>query len=336
MPNNILKYDSAIIWSLPCFFQYEPMIGTLSQTIKRIEPDTIFNSEAYGAPASVWTGEMIPDVYQKLDENTLETVFEYHNEINSTPVYTFTKTQISKEDLQNQYANFILDFSLKNNAKFLVYSDELKNHIKEKKSDAFIIASSTKAIEKFQGKNLPFEQEAQFYNDLLKEYDRIALRPEFVKNALLKDFSLIDDISKIEVLINYPCVSNCTSCLTHIKHFEDYSTAPGRGENINCPIPFIFLKDLYEQNASLTSDEVKMLFDKGVRHFKFDRGKNPGVPMDILMFKAATQMFNTDGANYLLFYELLQRQLSFEFEYFQEKFSQCEFYRKVFAQNVQQ
>lgn len=336
MPNNILKYDSEIVWSLPCFFQYEPMIGAMHQCVKRIEPDTKFNTETYGAPATVWTGEIIPDAYDKLDAKALEIVFEYHNEIDTIPVYTFTNTQISKEDIENEYANFVLDYSLELGAKFEVYSDELKNHIKEKNADAQVIASPIKAIEKFQGQNSSAEEETAFYNNLLKEYDRVALRPEYVKNVLLKDTSVINDLSKVQIVPNYPCVSNCNNCLTHIKHFENFNTSPGRGENMNCPIPFIYLKNLYEQNASLTSSEIELLFSKGVRYFKFDKGKNPNIPIDILMPKIGTQIFNTDGANYLLFNDLLHQQLMLELEYFQEKFSQCDYYRKVFMQNVQQ
>ena len=330
MSDNILKYDSEIIWSLPCFFQYQPIVGALSQTIRRIEPETKFKTQSYGAPATVWSGEMMPDSYDRLDDYTIDTFFEYYDEVDSTPVFTFTSTNITPDDLKDEYANYVLKKSLEHNCQYVVFSDDLKNYIKDKNPGSVVCASHIKAIDKFQAKTLSYEEETQFYNNLLKEYDYVYLRPEYVKNALLSNTSLIDDLSRTVVTINNSCVVNCKSCMSHLKLFENFSKGPSRGEPIKCPLPFAYLKDLYEQNLTLNSSEVRLLFDKGVRIFKYDKEKEPSAYMDFVILKIATQIFNTDGANYMLVNRTLSEQLGAEIEYFKEKFEQSEYVRKVF------
>lgn len=330
MTDSILKYDSEIIWSLPCFFQYQPVIGALSQTIRRIEPETKFKTQSYGAPVTVWSGEMMPDNYERLDDYTIDTFFEYYEEVDSTPVFTFTSTNITPDDLGDEYANYILNKTMEYNCQYAVFSDDLKNHIKEKNPCAVVCASHIKAIDKFQAKNIPYEEETKFYNDLLKEYDYVYLRPEYVKNALLKDITLIDDLSRSVITINSSCMANCKSCMSHLKVLENFSKKPSRGESVNCPLPFAYLRDLYDQNLTLTSDEIRLLFDKGVRVFKYDKEKEPSVYMDILILKIASQLFNTDGANYMLMNRTLSELLGAEIGYFKEKFAQSEYARKAF------
>jgi len=335
MSNNFLKYNSDIIWSLPCNFQHEPLVGMFRQLIRKLNDEVEFKTEVYGAPASIWTGEIFPDIYDELDKDTLDTLFEYYEEVDATPVFTFTSTRITQEDLEDKNANFILDYALEKNSKFIVYDDKLKDYIKAKKSDAFVIASHIKAIENFQSKNRAKEEETEFYNALLDQYDRVLLRPEYSKNVLAKTPEVIKDLSKVEVIINSNCAAECASCLEHIKQIDELKEKIERADHINCPIPFLFAKNLYAQNTSLSSEEINKLYDAGVRHFRFDKEKRHGQPMDVLGGFIASQIFNTDGANYLLFSSLLNNELGNELEYFKEKLANSPYFRKVLNQDVQ-
>ncbi|MBQ9688089.1 hypothetical protein IJV79_00475, partial [bacterium] len=51
--------------------------------------------------------------------------------------------------------------------------------------------------------------ELEFYNDKIDKYDRVVVRPEYVKTKLVKDLPRIKDVGKFEVLLNETCVPNC-------------------------------------------------------------------------------------------------------------------------------
>ncbi len=336
MSNGILKHNKEITWSIPCFFQYEPMSGALHQSVSRMHPDEELKLRVYGAPASIWTGEVMPDSYEVVDRDLLDSLFEYYEEINAIPVFSFTATKITPEQLNNEYANLLLDYGIEKKAQFCVYSDKSKNHIKSKYEDAFVIASNIKAIEKFQKQNSDYEAETKYYNELLKEYDMVSLRPEYVKNYLLNNLDAVDDLKRVEISVNYSCVTNCTNCFEHICHIESFNVAPSRGEPLNCPIPFMMLKDVYNKSVALSDEEVKIFFDKGVRYFKIEKGRYDHIPMDVLMLKFASQIFNADGSNFMLFARVLQNQIQLELQYFREKMSAFPYYERIFSANVQQ
>ncbi len=329
MPSNILKYDSDIVWSLPGFFQSETITGVLKQIIRLIEPETKLNIAAYGSPDCAWSSENIVNAKQKADDTTFELIYEYLNEADAEALCNFTSTSIEKDDLNDEYANYILTKALENKSKFIVYDDNLKNYIKEKDSNAFIIASYIKAIEKFHGKK-NWQEETKYYNELLKDYDMVSLRPEYVKNALLKDLSLIDDLSKVEVIINYNCLPECKECLSHFKQYEDIIKGE-RPREVNCPLKFLFTKEQYNNCLALSEKEVNLLYDKGVRQFKYTTNKRRQINIEIRLLKIMCQIFKTDGNNYAIFDSIMPDYLGREFEYFQEKTRASAFYREVLS-----
>ena len=130
---------------------------------------------------------------------------------------------ISPDEIKNTYENFLLDFFIDNDFKFIVSSDRLKDYIKNKNPKSIVVSSILKPIYEFQNPVKKYEnnqeEETKFYNNLLKEYDSGVVRPEYSKTVLLQHPDLIDDISKIEVLINHICISNCPVAPLHY-HFE--------------------------------------------------------------------------------------------------------------------
>lgn len=320
MSDTIYKYENDIVWSLPCLFQYEAVFGAI-QHYAQILGFNYFKAELYGAPATIWSGGRKPVIYDKLNSKMLANLFEYVKKYNATPVLAFNCTQIQKENLADEYANLILDVALEYDCKFMVYSDLLKDYIKNKKSDAFIISSILKPVFYFQGPNriedAQIERETEFYNNLLKEYDMVALRSEYSKFALAQETTLIKDLSRVQVLVNNSCLCNCNNAAEHAKYNEGFRTTSESNFEFLCPKNNLSAQIRYQNNTMHTSDEIQTLLNAGVRSFKLKgRGGTTSPYMVSKMF--ASWIFNNDGPNYLTATGMSEEHLKAEVQYFNQ------------------
>jgi len=317
---SIYKYGKDITWSIPILFQYEPVYAAIYKLFAQFE---IFLPQvnAFGSPTLAWTGGRAPAVTGEFDSKTLLKIYNYLSSVNAVPALTFTYTGITKEDLEDKYANYFLDIALEAKAHFIIYSDLLKNHIKEKDPDAYVVASVIKPSIMFQGpdkmKDWSIEKEAELYNNLLKEYDLVVVRPEFSKGPLLQDPSIIDDISRIEVLINQPCIQNCPRMPQHYRHLENMRLGKEHGKgNFQC-IKSTLPKGpaLYKNTLAHNHETIQKLVDSGVKHLKIQgRGvENLAQSLALMMY---TQMFNTNGYGYTMMEQLMHGHVENEIDAF--------------------
>ena len=319
MNDEIFKYSQDVEWSLPVLFQQEFIWTAMYKELKNIglTPPKV---NAFGSPMCTWAGGRIP-VANKPDFRIMRKVFEYMKSCNATPTFTFTYTGIEKEHLKDAYCNELLDFALEYNSKFIVFSDRLRDYIKEKSPNAFVTASVIKATFLFQdgdnNANYSPEKETEYYNKLLKEYDRVVVRPEYSRSTLLKHPEYIDDISKIEVLINQTCLPNCPWAIEHYKLYEEHRN----GMNPKIKPYFLcyktHLKDavnIYKMNLIHTPSEVSKLVEHGVRTLKL-QGRGELRPQFLLrLYSLYTQMFNIEGDGYMLITQMtsgLEKEMQF-------------------------
>ena len=80
----------------------------------------------YGSPANIWAGGRVPAIYEKFTSEMLTKIFEYVRSYGATPTYTFTCSQIEKEDLNDKYANMLLDIGAEYGARFIVFFRHVK------------------------------------------------------------------------------------------------------------------------------------------------------------------------------------------------------------------
>ncbi len=318
--NSMFKYNNSVIWSLPCLFQYEVILGAIQSSLEALGLP-LLNVNAYGSPATLWSGGRGPIVKDKLDKNTLRKLFNYVNNVNKAiPTFTFSRINIEKDDLKDEYANFLLDFAIEHGARFIVSSEILRDHIKRKSSNAIVIASILKSIVRFQGKDkleeATVENETNYYNRLLKEYDIVVTRPEYSKNVLVENPQLIDDISRIEVLINQLCYSNCPNAPLHnIKESNKHNLSTQESSRFFCYKNRVSIKEQYIKNSAHSQSEVEKLINAGVRHIKL-QGRGENVPFIINGINIASQIFNFDGANSFLLNSILRDRLIIEYARF--------------------
>ena len=275
--SNIYKYGKEIVWSLPLLFQYEPVWATFKNIFNHFEIE-LPQINGFGCPACAWAGGRSPAVY----------------------------------------ANYILDLAAEYDSHFIIYDDDLKDYIKNRHPNAYTVASVIKASLEFQGptrrQNPTAEKETEFYNKLLKEYDLVVVRPEYSRSALATNPELIDDISRVEVLINQPCIHECPKMPDHYRYLEKYRFGIPN-EDFKCARVGMPPK-LALENTMIHSEELtKKLVQHGVRHLKI-QGRGVGTLMNAHLLMLYNQMFSSDGGNYIVYSDFLTNVLEKEANYF--------------------
>ena len=290
MHNNFLRYNPNIIWSLPVLFQYEPVWINLFNILKEhnISLPKIF---AYGCPECAWTGGRGSTIMGEFTSSQLAKLFDLMNQLNAQPTIAFNNSQITKDNLKDPYCNLILNTALYKNASYIVFSDDLKDYIKSKDSNAVVISSVIKAIEKFQNNSKStFEDETKYYNELLKEYDIVNVRPEYSKNVLAKHPEVINDISRVQILINQDCPQNCPLAMDRF-HFIENNSITDIYENK------VFFECPKEKTSTTlhTQKEVEILIENGVKHINL-LGRGSTKVMEAICMMIFSNIFNVENS----------------------------------------
>lgn len=301
MTDSVFKYGENITWSLPMAFGYEMIWGAI---YKYFQANNIYLARinGFGTPNCQWAGGRVSSMRQQLGKDQIQRLLDYYESINMTPAYTFTCTSLEPSEFNDPYTNYILDASLERGAHFIVYDDRLKDYIRSKRSDAYIVASVIKPIMRYTGtdkiENATPEKETAFYNELLKEYDMVVVRPEYSETTLLTNPEVIDDISRIEVLINQQCIRNCPRAPEHYRYLESC--------RLRTPKPHVgcIKGDIKDKESLLTNtlchpqELVEKLVEHGVQHLKV-QGRTMGPNLAAILMEIYTQMFNCDGPHFL-------------------------------------
>ena len=319
MTNNINKYKEDIEWDLNLLFQYDTVWPTIYNTLRSYN-FTAPKANLFGTPSNIWAGGQIPGIYGEFKKETLKNLYAYLQQNLTNPILNFSNTNLTKEDLKDEYANFILETSFEYNARFIVYSDYLRDYIKEKNPDATVVASVIKANCRFQGPNkteeATIENETNYYNKLLKEYDIVVVRPEYSKDILPYHPEYIDDISRLEVLINQPCIKNCPKMPEHYKCTEKLNTNLNQDVNFECIKNNIPCTILYENNLIHDEETIKRLTTNGIKHIMLSaKQQNSSKSILYEMFKT---IFDTTGSNQIVINDAMTSNLKEESEYFNQ------------------
>ncbi len=298
---SIYKYNKDIVWSLPFLFQYEIIFGSIQNTLETFGFEKI-KANVFGSPKTKWSGGRLAVVKDKLEPKKLKKLFNYINTNEGIPTFTFTRTDITKADLKSEYENYLLDFGIEHGARFIVASDILKDYIKNKSPESIVVSSVLKPVFNFHGRTrlqkLTIENETNFYNKLLKEYDIVVVRPEYSKNILADTPRIIDDISRIEVLINHTCINDCPNAPMH-HIITQQGHVDNSGPKIYCYKFQYPLRKQYENNPAHTQQEINKLIDAGVKNFKL-QGRGENIPYLLNQLSIVTQIFNFDGPGFFL------------------------------------
>ena len=281
-----LRYDD-VIWSIPVIFGDDLLCFSFLNILDKKNID--YNFELYGAPVCKWNDEKY-NFIETNDINFVERIIDNFKFRNTYPVLSLDKFDISGKDLKDDFSNDILKKCEEFDCNVTVASPKLLKYIRKNFPKIKCIASQLNTIKRFEkdilNKSYKPEKELKYYNDLLKLYDRIILRPDFVKTPYIKD---IKDLSKVEVIVNYDCIQNCS-------HSSDFQTNDNC--NLKCVKDYTYFDEL-NPDLFLSFEEIEKLKNLGIKHFRIlpdITGNN-----NILLMNIINYVFKADVLNAQLF-----------------------------------
>ena len=295
--DKIHKYNFDIEWNIPGLFVFDYSVCYAISTLKEIGID-IPKINLYGSPRCVWQGGRGSFVRHELSDKQIERGLSYVKNHGLTPTFTFTRYNFEESYLKDSYANLILDIALEQQSRFIVANNLLREHIKSKKENAVIISSILQPIFEFQqphnlGK-VSFEEETEFYNELLKKYDVVVVRPEYSLKINKSNYKLISDISRIEVLINQLCGFNCPKAIAHYSNLENEELSKESSTNFKCAQYNTPLKEIIKNSTIHPKSKVQELLKLGVKHLKV-HGRATSLDYHAQPFLILKEIFENDS-----------------------------------------
>ena len=260
--NKLVRYKQAK-WSMPFLLSGNSFFIPLIYHLAEKKNTTI--EYAYGCPRCAWAGGRVSNI--KFSGYTfLEKVLQRIVDYGTTPAFTFTNISLSNEDIKDKYCNDLLKIIESIGAEVIVASEMLYEHIRQTHPNIKICCSllQTNYVD------IKDKDEVEHINNLIDKYDRVVIRPEFVKYKS-EDFSKIKDISKIEVLVNQHCVANCENSKIDFKIMELFDKGfltfeqQQKASSKICPKNFRKNTDRTE----LTHKEIQNCLDNGITRLKF-------------------------------------------------------------------
>lgn len=259
---KLVKHPNAQ-YVMPFLFVHDIFIPVLDELLK---DETNPVKYVYGNVKSKWTGGR----YTTCTLNNLDKIEKYLDKIvnkyNLIPAFTFTSQTMSKEILNDEFCNNLLDIAYKKGCHFIVASENLYKHITDRYKDAHMTASVIIPAIKIHE---PFFNETKFYNEMLNKYEIVVLRPEYTIENIDKLNKLIKEPSRVEVLINQYCHWNCKSAKKHYKIIEDLTAGKITMEEYNNTLDIICPKEKENyKSVCMTNDIIERILQQGISKLK--------------------------------------------------------------------
>lgn len=302
---DMLRYNIDVEWSLPLLFDNDLMLISMLDIFKFY--NIPYNFRVFGAVRSKWSGGR-PSKVRTQDKGYVTRLLSHLVANDVTPALTLSNCGITKDDLKDSFCNFLLDLGYELGCDFIIASDLLYEHIKNKYPDASCVASVIKPTHKFQapGKinSYDSEEELNYYNELIDKYEKVVVRPEYAINSLEAHKDRIKDMSKIEVLVNQSCKPDCPLAIEHYQYHEKMEIT----ETITLP-PFLCFKDrvnmtceeAVKSSLMMTQEQIDNLVENvGVKKLKL-QGRSMNLNYNIILFSTiSAYVFKPVG-----FYQLI-------------------------------
>ncbi len=248
---------------MPFLFVHDIFIPVLNELLKdEINPIKY----VYGIVKSEWSGGRLSCTSinnLSVLNRILDKVVNKHKLI---PAFPFTNRTMTKERLNNEFCNNLLDIAYEKGCHFIVASDKLYEHITSRYKDAHMVSSVIVPSIKIHEAGF---DETKFYNEMLDKYEIVVLRPEYTMENLNKLDKLIKDVSRVEVLINQKCHWDCRVAKLHYRMNEKIETGKITPDKFNNVLNIICPKKKDGYKSVCMNDEiVSTLLSMGITKLK--------------------------------------------------------------------
>ena len=255
---------------LPDFFYFFDLNMALINLLKQ-NPEYFYDNIEIGAvygtyPGAIWNGGRC--FLGSTDMNCIINTTAAYNNLGIPIRHTFTNLVLRPEHVYDTYCNLIMRLTSNGKNEVLVNYDVLESYLREKYPNNNFISSTTKCIQDVDSFNKELEQ----------EYSLVVL--DFRKNTDLDFISQINDISRVELLINAYCSPDCQKRKEHYAYLSDCQlNCKNAAEYCN-----ILSRSFYDALKLSSVIKVQDLYSKyvdlGFRHFKIEGRTNH--PVDVI------------------------------------------------------
>lgn len=246
---------------------------------------------AYGAPACRWAGGRPAAVRQPLTRAQLNAYFDAYDRRGIRVALTLSRLEVSESELNDAYANLLLDMAAAHGAEAIVVDDRLARHIRARHPQIRLIASFNKPLCWLDPHAAP-QEETAYYQRLLELYDEVVVRCEYALDNGRIGLLSPEDRERVEVVVNQICVPNCDRGLQHMRALQDWD---GSGPCQGC----LHLPRAHEAgrrlagNVLVSNRRIDELAAMGVTKMKLG-GRN--VPVQWFLDCVGTYVFEPTGA----------------------------------------
>lgn len=210
-------------------------------------------------PGASWNGGTYDDS-EKINEDEVKYIRDFYFEKNIPLRFTLTNPILTKEDLNDEYCNSILQICQNEKNEILVSSKVLEDYIRKHyplyKINHSIIATSN-------------EKTVKEYLDECNIYNQIVL-----PRRVIKDWDFLSQIPfslrhKFELLCTDHCPISCPRLYSHYEDFGEKQKNNNLNININCTYnynsPFPFFET---RKNRILPEEVNQYYESGFSEFK--------------------------------------------------------------------
>lgn len=271
-----MDYSKETIFHLPGFFEkpviYQKLLWIYNNERHKFRKNIKIGS-IYGAPGnSIWNGgRLVRGAYTRQE---LENSCIFATDMNIPIRFTFTNCLIEDKHLNDTYCNMILDIFNTGKNEIICNSPILEQYLRNKYGNNYkYISSTTKRLNNKQDQTKEIE----------KDYYLIVIDYDFNNdNEYLKQ---LEPKSKIEILCNAVCKSNCPN---RKQHYENISRCQLDYNPQGLMMCDDSVKNFYEVMKSKTfisKERIEELTAMGFSNFKLEgRTAHPLDLIEILIY----------------------------------------------------
>lgn len=205
--SDTLRYGSDVRLSLPILYgsvDSDKLIPKMQQYFWNRTQQKLPISYVYGSPNTCWNGGRPLSYLTNVGNHTPEYFSHVHNDLGANIFLTYTNFMAGDyldDPMGNRSLNYLSEVTGGEDGVTLV-DDRLLDHVRlnhpKLKTKASVIKVS---------KEKPTSRDSSYYNNLLDRYNTVMLHPDDNTNYDL--INGIQDISRIEVLVDERCTKNC-------------------------------------------------------------------------------------------------------------------------------
>lgn len=235
--------------------------------ITRLEeyPDHFYPNIKIGAvfgtlPGAIWNGGRLSQ--GMVEQEGIDRVFNYYA-FKKIPIrWTWTNPILEKEDLDDNFCNYLTRRGEDGINEVLVSNDMMENYIRTNYPKYPIISSTTKRITDIKALN----------EELEKDYKLVVIDYDFNNK-----WELLDQIKhpeKCEILINAVCTPGCPNRKRHyqiIGSMQKNKDVIRDPEIENCPSQWRLMPDVKKLSTFISVESIwNDYVPRGFRHFKIE------------------------------------------------------------------